>query len=289
MKYFTRFAVAFVSASLAIFPAVQASAATAKARKASVSHVADEPLVLNSSVALVADADSREVLYAKNPHRVLPIASITKMMAVVVTLEAKLNLDEVVMITADDVDTYKNTHSRLRPGLEFTRRELIHMALMASENRAAAALGRTYPGGMQACAEQMNRRAKQLGMTNTHFVETTGLSVENQSSANDLAHMVLHARRFPLIREFSTDPGASLQTQQGKTFNFHNTNFLVRQGQWDIALQKTGFINEAGRCMVMQARLGGRNLVIVLLDALGSSARTADAERIRRYVSAKLQ
>lgn len=243
-----------------------------------------DPLSLNSSVALVADADSLEVLYAKNPHVVLPIASLTKVMTVVVTLEAGLDLDELITITADDIDYYKNTRSRLKPGTQFTRRELIHLALMASENRAASALGRSYPGGMAACVAQMNRRAKALQMVNTNFAETTGLSVDNKSSANDLARMVLHAQHFQLIRQFSTDPQFSVSTDRGE-LSFRNTNRLIKQKDWDIQVQKTGFINEAGRCLVMQARVGGRNLVIVLLDALGSKARYSDAERIREFVN----
>ncbi len=246
---------------------------------------AHDPLSLNSSVALVADADSLEVLYAKNPSAVLPIASITKLMTVVVTLEADLDLNEVITITNADIDYYKNTSSRLRPGSEFTRRELIHLALMASENRAASALGRSYPGGLAACVAQMNRRAASLRMINTNFAETTGLSVENKSSANDLARMVLHAQGFPLIRQFSTDPQFSVQSGKGQ-LNFRNTNRLIKNKEWDIQIQKTGFINEAGRCLVMKARVGDRNLVIVLLDALGSQARFADAERIREYVMA---
>jgi serine-type D-Ala-D-Ala endopeptidase (penicillin-binding protein 7) len=245
-----------------------------------------DPLSLNSSVALVADADTQEVLYAKNPHVVLPIASLTKVMTVVVTREAGLDLDELITITADDIDYYKNTRSRLKPGTQFTRRELIHLALMASENRAASALGRSYPGGMAACVAQMNRRAKALQMINTNFAETTGLSVDNKSSANDLARMVLHAQHFPLIRQFSTDPQFSVSTDRGE-LSFRNTNRLIKQKEWDIQVQKTGFINEAGRCLVMQAKVGGRNLVIVLLDALGSKARFADAERIREFVTAQ--
>ncbi len=246
---------------------------------------AHDPLSLSSSVALVADADSLEVLYAKNPSAVLPIASITKLMTVLVTLEAGLNLDEMIAITSEDIDYYKNTRSRLKPGNQFTRRELIHLALMASENRAASALGRTYPGGLAACVAQMNRRAFLLNMRSTNFSETTGLSVENKSSANDLARMVLHAQRFPLIRQFSTDPQFSVQSGGGE-LSFRNTNRLVKNKEWDIQIQKTGFINEAGRCLVMKARVGHRNLVIVLLDALGSQARFSDAERIREYVTA---
>lgn len=261
-----------------------ANAASDPVQRASLK-AAHDPLSLNSSVALVADADSLEVLYAKNPSAVLPIASITKLMTVVVTLEANLDLNEVITITKDDIDYFKNTRSRLRPGSEFTRRELIHLALMASENRAASALGRSYPGGMAACVAEMNRRAASLNMFNTVFVETTGLSFENKSSANDLARMVLHAHDFPLIRQFSTDPQFSVQSGKGQ-LNFRNTNRLIKSKEWDIQVQKTGFIKEAGRCVVMKARLGDRNLVIVLLDALGNQARFADAERIRHFVTA---
>lgn len=276
-------AVAFFLACSMVVGSV-ANAGSYAVQRASLK-TAHDPLSLNSSVALVADADSLEVLYAKNPSAVLPIASITKLMTVVVTLEANLDLNEVITITNADIDHYKRTSSRLRPGSEFTRRELIHLALMASENRAASALGRSYPGGLAACVAQMNRRAASLRMINTNFAETTGLSVDNRSSANDLARMVLHAQGFPLIRQFSTDPQFSVQSGKSQ-LNFRNTNRLIKNKEWDIQIQKTGFINEAGRCMVMKARVGGRNLVIVLLDALGKQARFADAERIREYVMA---
>ncbi|HEY1058614.1 MAG TPA: serine hydrolase [Limnobacter sp.] len=286
MKTFFVVKAALLATALCLGVSSPVLARTTHGSKAGLDRAYD-PLSLQSNVALVADADSQEVLYAKNPHAVLPIASITKLMTVMVNLEANLDLDEVIEITTDDIDTYKNTHSRLKPGSEFTRRELMHMALMASENRAASALGRSYPGGMAACVAQMNKRAKQLGMMSTNYEETTGLSVNNRSSASDLARLVMAARRFDLIREFSTDPGASVESVQGKRLNFHNTNRLVRKGDWDIVLQKTGFINEAGRCMVMQAKVGERNLVIVLLDALGSAGRFADAERIRKFVNAR--
>ncbi|MFN7505006.1 MAG: serine hydrolase, partial [Limnobacter sp.] len=242
----------FLAFSMVLSPAVTAS--SGKAERANLKE-AHDPLSLNSAIALVADADTHEVLYAKNPSAVVPIASITKVMTVVVTLEARLNLDELITITNDDIDYYKNTRSRLKPGSEFTRRELIHLALMASENRAASALGRTYPGGLAACVAEMNRRAATLRMYNTNFAETTGLSVENKSSANDLARMMLHAQRFPLIRQFSTDPQFSVQSGKGQ-LNFRNTNRLIKNKQWDIEIQKTGFINEAGRCLVMKARVG---------------------------------
>ena len=248
--------------------------------------MAHDPLELASSVALVADADSKEVLFAKNPHAILPIASITKLMTVMVNLEAELDLDEVLQISAADIDLYRNTRSRLKVGTSLTRRELIHLALMASENRAASALGRNFPGGMTACVAKMNHRAHQLGMLNTSFVESTGLSEQNISSANDLARMVMHAQQFDLIRKFSTDPQFSIQSGKSE-LSFRNTNRLIKSKDWDIQLQKTGFINEAGRCLVMKAKVGGRNLVIVLLDSIGTQARMADANRIRRYISTK--
>lgn len=283
----------FFSTFLLLLPICGFSQSTSNAQRAGL-HLAHDPLDLKSSVALVADADSQQVLFAKNPHVILPIASITKLMTVMVNLEAQVNLDEMVTITSQDIDTYKNTHSRLKPGTTFTRRELMHLALMASENRAASALGRTFPGGMVACVERMNAKARQLNMSSTHFVESTGLSEENKSSANDLAHMIMHAQKFPLIRNFSTDPEFSVNTQTGP-LNFKNTNRLVTRKDWDIQVQKTGFINEAGRCLVMQARVAGKNLVIVLLDSVGKQSRFADADRIRqfidssRYVTAELQ
>lgn len=260
--------------------AVGAGAVTKVAYSAS----STDPLNLKSSAVLVADADTKELIYAKNPNAVLPIASITKLMTVVVNLEAKVDLDEKVRITEEDMDSLKGTRSRLAPGSEFTRRELMHLALMASENRAAAALGRTYPGGMQACAKAMNERAKRLGMYNSSFVESTGLSASNQSSPNDLALLVMHANKFPLIQEYSTSPSFQVESRHGRELMFRNTNALIKKDHWDIHVQKTGFINEAGRCLVMQAKVGTRNLVIVLLDSVSKASRFADAERIRKYV-----
>lgn len=243
---------------------------------------AHDPLNLQSTVALVADADSLEVLFAKNPNIKLPIASITKLMTVVVTLRAGLDLDEKITVTKEDFDTYKGTWSRLAPGSSLSRRDMIHLALMASENRAASALGRTYPGGMTAMVRAMNNMARQLNMRDTHFVETTGLSYENQSTANDLALLVVHAGQYPIIQDFSTSRNYTVYGANGM-LNYHNTNSLVKKQHWHITLQKTGFINEAGRCMVMQAQVAGRNLVIVLLDSLSKKGRFSDAERIRTF------
>lgn len=247
-------------------------------------HNVSDPLNLKSSAVLVADADTKELLYSKNPHAVLPIASITKLMTVVVNLEANLDLDEKIEITHEDMDSIKGTGSRLAPGSIFTRRELMHLALMASENRAASALGRNYPGGMQACAKAMNEKARKLGMYSSNFVESTGLSASNQSSATDLAMLVMHANKFPLIRDYSTSPSYQVESLRGRELMFRNTNALIKKDHWDIQVQKTGFINEAGRCLVMQAKVGTRNLVIVLLDSVSKASRFADAERIRNFV-----
>ncbi len=247
-------------------------------------HKTPDLLELKSSVALVLDADTDEVLFSKNPQAVLPIASLTKLMTALVVTEAKLPLDETLTITDDDIDTEKFSRSRLRVGTSLTREEMLHLALMSSENRAAHALGRGYPGGLDAFVVAMNRKAHELGMNDTHYVEPTGLSSQNQSSARDLATLVKAAQEQPLIREFSTSPEyeVALGNRQAQ---FRTTNSLVRSPAWDIVLQKTGYITEAGRCLVMQARLAGRKLIMVFLDSAGKYSRIGDAERVRRWVS----
>ena len=246
-------------------------------------HAGGDPLALKSSVALVIDQDTNEVLFSKNPSAVLPIASITKLMTGLVVTEAKQPLDEVLSVTQDDVDTEKGSRSRLAVGTQLTRGEMMHLALMSSENRAANALGRHYPGGLEAFVAAMNRKAAALGMRDTHYVEPTGLSSKNQSSAQDLAVLVKEAHRQPLLRELSTSQEA--QVAVGKRMvQFHTTNGLVRNPQWEIGLQKTGYISEAGRCMVMQAHLAGRKLIMVLLDPAGKYSRIGDAERIRKWL-----
>jgi len=247
-------------------------------------HVTDDPLELKSGVALVLDQDTNEVLFAKNTQAVLPIASITKLMTALVVTEAGLPLDEVLTIDVADVDNEKGSRSRLKPGNALTREAMLHLALMASENRAANALGRHYPGGLPAFVEAMNRKAQALGMTSTHYVEPTGLSSFNKSNATDLALLVREADRHELIRRLSTSPnyGVALGRRQ---VQFRNTNGLVRSGEWDIGLQKTGYITEAGRCLVMQAQLAGRKLIMVLLDSAGKYSRIGDAERIRRWLN----
>ena len=246
-------------------------------------HSATDALDLKSSVALVIDQDTNEVLFAKNSNAVLPIASITKLMTGLVTIEARQPLDEILTITQEDIDTEKGSRSRLAVGTQLTRGELMHLALMSSENRAANALGRHYPGGLAAAVAAMNRRAVQLGMRDTHYVEPTGLSSQNQSSARDLAVLVKEAYRQPLMRELSTSTEA-LVAVGARTVQFRNTNRLVGSPNWDIGLQKTGYISEAGRCLVMQAQMAGRKLIMVLLDSAGKYSRLGDAERIRRWL-----
>jgi serine-type D-Ala-D-Ala endopeptidase (penicillin-binding protein 7) len=246
-------------------------------------HAGGDALDLKSSVALVIDQDTNEVLFSKNPSAVLPIASITKLMTGLVVTEAHQSLDEVLTITQDDIDTEKGSGSRLAVGTQLTRGEMLHLALMSSENRAANALGRHYPGGLEAAVAAMNRKAAALGMRGTHYVEPTGLSSKNQSSAQDLAVLVKAAHGVPLLRELSTSQEASVPVGR-RVLQFRNTNGLVRNPQWDIGLQKTGYISEAGRCVVMQAQLAGRQLIMVLLDSAGKYSRIGDAERIRKWL-----
>jgi D-alanyl-D-alanine endopeptidase (penicillin-binding protein 7) len=246
-------------------------------------HSTQDDLDLKSSVALVIDQDSNEVLLRKNDSAVLPIASITKLMTGLVISEAKLPMDEQITITQDDVDTEKGSTSRLRVGTTLSRGELMHLALMSSENRAAHALGRTYPGGLNAFIEAMNQRAQLLGMNDTKYVEPTGLSSRNQSSAQDLARLVAVASQDTMLSELSTSPGAAVEVGR-RTLQFGNTNRLVKNPNWDIGLQKTGYISEAGQCLVMQAKVAGRKLIMVFLDSAGKLSRIGDAERVRRWV-----
>ena len=248
-------------------------------------HSAQDALDLKSSVALVIDQDTREVLFSKNDHAVLPIASLTKLMTGVIITGAKLPMDEMITITQDDVDTEKGSSSRLKVGTSLTRGEMLHLALMSSENRAANALGRTYPGGLAVFVSLMNAKAKLLGMSDTRYVEPTGLSSKNQSSAQDLATLVGAAHADPVLREFSTSTG--YQVAVGKrTLQYNNTNRLIKNPDWDIGLQKTGYISEAGQCLVMQTKIAGRKLIMVFLDSAGKLSRVGDAERVRRWVEA---
>lgn len=246
-------------------------------------HHVDDALDLKSSVALVVDQETNEVLFSKNEQAVLPIASLTKLMTGLIISEAKLPMDEMLTITQDDVDTEKGSTSRLRVGTTLSRAEMLHLALMSSENRAANALGRTYPGGLQAFVSLMNAKAHMLGMNDTRYVEPTGLSSKNQSSAKDLARLVDVASEDSLLREYSTSPGYQVAVGR-QVLQYNNTNRLVKNPTWEIGLQKTGYISEAGQCLVMQARVAGRKLIMVFLDSAGKLSRLGDAERVRRWV-----
>jgi serine-type D-Ala-D-Ala endopeptidase (penicillin-binding protein 7) len=241
---------------------------------------------LRSNVALVFDAARGETLYAKHPDQVAPIASITKLMTAMVVLDAQCPLDEAIEIDRADVDILKHTHSRLPVGARLGRGELLWVALMASENRAATALARTYPGGTQACLEAMNRKAQELGMLQTRFADPAGLSGENVSSAENLSRMVLAAREYPVIREATTASSHSVTLSTGQVLAFHNSDGLVNNKTWNIGLSKTGYINEAGRCLVLQAEIAARQIVIVLLDSWGKYTRLGDANRIRKWMEA---
>ena len=248
-------------------------------------HKTQDPLSLRSSVALVLDQNSSEVLFEKNANVALPIASITKLMTGLIVVEANQNLNEVLTITNDDVDRQKYSSSRLPVGARMTRNDLLHIALMSSENRAASALGRNYPGGINGFVAAMNAKARELGMNDTHYVDSSGLSSRNVSSARDLARLVAYAHRQPLLRQYSTDPNWVVE-DRGRPMRYNNTNYLVALPDWNIGLQKTGFINEAGRCLVMQAMIQGRNVIMVFLDSKGKMSRTADAGRMRRWLEA---
>lgn len=247
-------------------------------------HATSDPLDSKSSVAYVLDPDTQEVLLSKNAQAVLPIASITKLMTALVLTEANLPLDEMITVAQDDVDTEKNSGSRLKVGTRLSREEMLHLALMSSENRAAHALGRTYPGGVDVFVAKMNAKARELRMVNTNFVEPTGLSSKNQSSAPDLATLVTAAGKVPLIRELSTSLEYEVEVGRSE-LTFRNTNGLVRSPSWIIDVQKTGYISEAGRCLVMQAQMAGRKLIMIFLDSAGRYSRIGDAERVRRWIT----
>lgn len=268
----------------------------------------DNDLALKSAAALVVDQKSGEALYAKNVDVATPIASITKLMTAMVTLDADLPLNEEITIGEEDMDRLKGTGSRLALGTRLTREELLHLALIASENRAAAALSRAYPGGRQAFVAAMNNKAREIGMKDATFVDGTGLNSRNQATASDLVRMVDAAYRYPMIREITRTgsydvsvPGHKVVRvrENGKVrrvtrevqrhMAFHNTNSLTRDEHWDIGVSKTGYINEAGRCLVMQASIAERKVIIVLLDSWGKFTRIGDAQRIKKWLEKENQ
>ena len=245
-------------------------------------HATRQP-ALRSSAALVLDATGSSVLYARHSDVAMPIASITKLMTALVVMDAGQPLDETIEITSEDGARGKGAFSRLTPGVTLSRGDLLHLALMASENRAAHALGRSFPGGLEACVAAMNAKARELGMTNSRFVEPTGLSDGNVASAEDLSKLVMAAAKEPVIREYSTD--TSYEVRVGRQLlTYRSTDSLTSKPDWDIVVQKTGYIAQAGRCLVMQTVIEARTVVIVLLNSYGKHTRVADARRIRRWM-----
>jgi D-alanyl-D-alanine endopeptidase (penicillin-binding protein 7) len=240
-------------------------------------------LLVQSTSALVQDQITGAALFEKHPNTVVPIASISKLMTAMVALDAKPSLTEVLTIGEEDVDSLKGTHSRLRVGTRLTREEMLNLALMSSENRAASALSRHYPGGREAFVAAMNRKSQELGLADTQFADPTGLTASNVSSARDLAKMVAAAYEYPLIREFTTATEREVVVA-GRPQMFRNTNSLVKSPSWEIGLSKTGYINEAGKCLVMQTWINNKPTIIVLLDSWGKMTRIGDANRIKRWV-----
>lgn len=258
-------------------------------RHAHQSAASNDPsrMALMSSTALVIDQATQQVVYSKNPDPIHPIASITKLMTAVVVLESGQDLNEQLTVTDADVDTLRYSHSHLRVGAHASRLDFLRMALVASENRAASALGRSYPGGIQAFVARMNAEAARLGMKNTHFEDSSGLNGDNVSTAQDLAVLVETAGKYPLIRDITTTAAFSAPVGfRNRMITFRNTNPLVAKPGWVIGLSKTGFINESGQCLVMQATINGHPMVIVLLDAHGHHARFNDATRVRKWLEA---
>ncbi len=243
---------------------------------------------LRSGIALIYDEATQRPLFAKEADTVAPIASITKLMTAMVILDAQLPMDEKITLTRDDEDRYKLSRSRMKRGMTLTRGDLLKLALLASENRAAAALARTYPGGTAAVVALMNQKARNLGMNDSHFVDPTGLRSNNVSTAQDLVKLVLAAQNYEAIHSATTSTRHDVDVGNNRQMHFSNTNPLVRNAQWDIGLSKTGYISEAGRCLVMEARISQRPVVIVLLDSWGKRTRVGDANRVRRWMETNL-
>jgi D-alanyl-D-alanine endopeptidase (penicillin-binding protein 7) len=281
----TTLTIVFAAVTSAAGVAFAAAAPGAIAADGSLPPLDGSKLKLSSANALVLDASAGTAIYAKGADAVTPIASVTKLMTAMVVLDAAQPLDETISVGIDDLDMLKGSHSRLRLGTELPRREMLRLALMASENRAASSLSRHYPGGIAAFVLAMNRKAQALGMTYTHFSDPTGLSSANVATANDLARMVQAAAEYPVIREFTTTPSHYVEVQPtGQLLGFNNTNALVKNGTWDIQVSKTGFIREAGKCLVMLATIASRPVVIVLLDSYGRLTRIGDANRVKHWL-----
>lgn len=270
---FRRTLASLLFACLAALPAIHAQAA-----KPTVQELA-------SGSALLVDLKTNEVLYSSNPDMVVPIASVTKLMTAMVVLDAKLPLDQALPVTIRDAKEMQGVFSRVRIGSEISRREMLLLTLMSSENRAAASLAHHYPGGYSAFIQAMNAKARALGMTRTHYVEPTGLSERNVSSANDLVKLIRASRQYALIQQFSTTDEKTVAFRKPNyTLGFRNTNALVRKNNWDIQLSKTGFTNAAGHCLVMSTTMKQRPVAFVVLDAFGKYTHMADANRLKKWL-----
>jgi D-alanyl-D-alanine endopeptidase (penicillin-binding protein 7) len=264
--------------------AVAAQSASTVQRSNSAVAAKVKELRLKSTNVLVVDQINKRVLYAKKDDQVVPIASITKLMTALIVLESRLSLEERIVIGREDYDRVKRQPSRLGAGTTMSRGDLLKIMLMASENRAAAALARAYPGGTAAFVAAMNQKALELGMSETRFVDSSGLSEGNVSTARDLAWLVDATYRQPLIREYTTYPSQTVEFNKGRKMQFANSNQMVRYRHWDIGLSKTGYLDAAGRCLVMQATIGTTPVIIVLLHSWGKHTRIGDANRIKSWI-----
>lgn len=285
-----RYLALFVAALVSVGAVAADKPAVAKARAVKASAVkaefnAEGEPNLASSAVMVLDGQTGQTLYSKNAEQAHPIASITKLMTAMIVIDSKLDMDEPIALSNEDIDTLKGTRSRLPLGTHFRRDDLVRIALVASDNRAASALGRSYPGGLPAFVDAMNAKAASLGLANTKFVDSSGLDPHNVASPQDLAKLVQTANTYPLIREYSTTPAIDVTLPNSKKkLGFVNTNALVRASDWQIGLSKTGYINEAGKCLVMHAMIANQPIVIVLLDSWGKLTRIGDANRIRKWL-----
>lgn len=280
--------IGFTLLSLAIFTSgfTTAATATTKSNHAVTQHLSTNP-GLSSKSALVVDMQTRKVIYANNPDKVVPIASLTKLMTAMVVLDAKQPLTQIIPVKINQTKELKGVYSRVKVGSEISRREMLLLALMSSENRAAAALAHNYPGGYGAFIKAMNAKAKALGMKNTRYVEPTGLSERNVSTARDLSKLIIATKKYPLLSQLSTTEGKTVSFNKPKyTLEFRNTNHLVRNPGWDIKLTKTGYTDEAGRCLTMRTIIGKREVALVTLDAYGKYTHFADATRLRNWMEA---
>ncbi|MEO8157269.1 MAG: serine hydrolase [Betaproteobacteria bacterium] len=283
------FGLLFISLAVCAGPALSAGGIVKTGVKQSHFLAKPAALRLRSSAVLVLAQDSGEPLFAKNIDQIMPIASITKLMTAMVVLDSGLPLLESIDIEKTDIDRLKGSRSKLQVGTTLMRAEMLKLALMASENRAAAALARNFPGGTDAFVAAMNQKAAELGMLNSHFEDPTGLTPDNVSTAEDLAKMVAAAHAYPLIREYTTSDSFKIQSEgrrRHRLLSYVNSNRLIKSRQWDIGLSKTGYISEAGRCLVMQAMIADKPVIIVLLDSWGKLSRIADANRIKRWIEA---